>query len=108
MTTVIIPQKMSGTGSIHDTASDLCDRELHFNKTNQYAIVLAAYYGRGVAGAESYHRSLDAAVKAAHRLADYSLVIIDDCGNSYFRDGTPCNGEQYQTSRRPSGVATEI
>lgn len=86
--TIIIQAKMSGTGSIHDIASDLCDRGITFDRGNHYAVVLAAYYGRGVAGAESYHRTLAAAVKSFP--SEYAGVIIDDDGNWYSPDG-----EQY-------------
>lgn len=43
----IIEQKMSGTGTIHDLASQHSDRQIDFGENGQYAIVLAAYYGNG-------------------------------------------------------------
>ena len=45
MTTHIIPQKMSNTGSIHDIASDNFDRDIKFPAGAKYAVVLASYYG---------------------------------------------------------------
>ena len=84
LSSYIIPQKMSGTGSIHDIASDLFDREIVFAPGCKYAVVLAAYYGgKGY----STHKSEEAAVAAARKNREYSLSIIDDRGNDYQSDG---------------------
>ena len=80
MTTYTIQQKMSGTGSIHDIASDQYDREIRFGPDCQYAVVLASYYGgKGY----TTHSSADAAIAASRRVRDYSHEIIDINGNNY-------------------------
>jgi len=72
-----IPARMSGTGSIHDIASDMYDRDIIFAPGCIYAVVLAAYYGgKGY----TTHRTEAAAIQAAKRQADYSLTIIDRDG----------------------------
>lgn len=77
MTTYIIPQKMSNTGSIHDLASDLFDRDIVFGAGCKYAVVLAAYYGgKGY----STHRTEAAAIAASKRDKEYSHEIIDTTG----------------------------
>ena len=80
MTTYTIPQKESGTGSIHDIASDLCDRDIKFAPGCKYAVVLASYYGgKGY----TTHRTLDAAYAESNRQREYSRCIIDINGNEY-------------------------
>lgn len=59
MPTFTIPQKMSNSGSIHDIASDMYDREIVFAPGCKFAVVLASYYGgKGY----TTHRSEDAAI----------------------------------------------
>lgn len=78
MKTYTIPQKISGSGSIHDIESDLYERDIRFPKNHIFAVVLAAYYGgKGY----SVHRTQEAAVKKALALNDYSYVIINDRGD---------------------------
>lgn len=78
-----IPQKMSGTGNIHDISSNLYDRDIKFPAGAIYAVVLASYYGgRGY----STHRTEKAAIQASHNRGDYSHVIIDPRGNEYAID----------------------
>jgi hypothetical protein len=73
MQTVIIPQKSSGTGTIHDIASQHCDRVIKFPQGAQFAVVLADYYGgKGY----TTHRTEEATIKADKRQADYSRQII--------------------------------
>lgn len=80
MTTYTIPQKMSGTGSIHDIASDQYDREIHFAPGCRFAVVLAAYYGgKGY----TTHRTEEAAIAASRRVRDYSHAIINTEGREY-------------------------
>jgi hypothetical protein len=86
MVIVRIPQKMSGTGSIHDLASDLTDRDLEFPAGTKYAVVLPAYYGRGVQGAESFHRTEKGAAQACNKLADFQAVVIGIDGLTYFAE----------------------
>ena len=80
MTTYVIEQKMSNTGSIHDIASDCYDREIVFAPGCKYAVVLASYYGgKGY----TTHRTQGAAIQASRRVKDYSHAIIDAEGNVY-------------------------
>lgn len=80
MKKVIIPQKMSGTGSIHDIASQHCDREIKFPKGAEYAVVLASYYGgRGY----TTHTSEQATIQANKRQSDFSRQIIGVDGYVY-------------------------
>lgn len=79
MTTYVIPQKMSNSGSIHDIESDLEDREIKFTPGCIYAVVRAAYYGgKGY----TTHRTEEAAVRASQS-SSYSHKIIDRDGNEY-------------------------
>ena len=85
MHTHTITQKPSGTGSIHDIASDLHDRVIRFRAGEQIAVVLAAYYGgRGY----STHRTEEAAIAASRRNRAYSHQIIDRYGNELVSDGS--------------------
>jgi len=80
MTTYTIPQKMSGTGSIHDIASDLFDREIVFAPSCKFAVVLSAYYGgKGY----TTHKTEAAAIAASRKNSDYSHKIIDAEGREY-------------------------
>ena len=80
----IIKQKMSRTGSIHDIASDMFDREIVFAPDCKFAVVLASYYGgRGY----TTHRTESAAVKASLRDIAYSHKIIDAYGREYVPHG---------------------
>ena len=75
-----IPRKMSGTGTIHDIASDVVDRDIRFASGCKYAVVRAAYYGgKGY----TTHKSGEAAIAAARRLGGDSYQIIDANGNRY-------------------------
>lgn len=76
----IIKQKMSGTGSIHDLASDLEDRII--SGPGKYAVVLASYYGgKGY----TTHMTADAAIKKSQSLYKhgFSHAIIDENGTRY-------------------------
>lgn len=78
-----IPQKMSGTGNIHDLASDQYDRDIVFRGKAQYAVVEIAYYGgKGY----TTHNTIDAAIDAARQLGDdIECSILDADGNEYDR-----------------------
>ena len=79
-TTFTIPQKMSGTGSIHDIASDMFDRDIVFAPGCKFAVVLASYYGgKGY----TTHKTEEAAIAASRRNSEYSHRIIDTEGNEY-------------------------
>ncbi len=79
MKTLIIPQKPSGTGSIHDIASDCYPREIQFSSNDVFALVLASYYG------DSYttYSTADAVVEAFENCSVYSKAIVDIDGNHY-------------------------
>lgn len=80
MKKVIIPQKQSGTGTIHDIASQDHDREIRFPKGHLYAVVLASYYG------DSYtttHRTESATIQADRRQKEFSRQIIGVDGYLY-------------------------
>lgn len=81
MKIVTIPQKMSGTGSIHDIASQHYDREIKFPKGSHYAVVLADYYGgKGY----TTHKTESATVEADKRNRKYSRQIIGVDGWTYY------------------------
>ena len=82
MTTVIIPQKMSGTGTIHDIASQHHDRVIEFEDGNEYAVVLADYYGHAPYMADSEIEALG----LLQEYADYSKVLIDRNGKYIDQD----------------------
>ena len=83
MKKVIIPQKMSGTGSIHDVASEHGDREIKFPKGAKYAVVLSSYYGgKGY----TTHASESATIQADRRRREYSRQIIGIDGWTYLVD----------------------
>lgn len=83
MKKVIIPQKMSGTGTIHDIASQHYDREIKFPKGAQYAVVLASYYGgKGY----TTHASESATIQADRRQKEFSRQIIGVDGYMYEAD----------------------
>lgn len=74
---IIISQKMSGTGSIHDLADQ--HRERVIKGRGKYAVVLAAFYGgRGY----TTHATEGAAIRQAKKLRKngYSLQILDSDG----------------------------
>ena len=83
MTTYTIPQKMSGTGTIHDIASDQFDRPIVFGFGCKYAVVLSSYYGgKGY----TTHRTPEAAIAASRKARDYSHEIIDTTGARYIAE----------------------
>ena len=80
MTSYAIPAKMSNTGSIHDIASDMGDREIKFGAGCKFAVVCASYYGgRGY----TTHKTEAAAIAASKAQDDYSHAIIDLSGQEY-------------------------
>ena len=90
MKTLIIPQKPSGTGSIHDIASDLYPREIQFPSNAVFALVLSSYYG------DKYttHCTADAVVMASKKYSYYSKTIVDIDGNHYdIEDGNLVQSE---------------
>lgn len=82
--TITIKQKMSGTGTIHDVESQHHERKIVFKSDEQYAVVLAAYYGgKGY----TTHKTKEAAVKQSNKNREFSHQIVDRNGNWYFCDG---------------------
>ena len=78
--TYMIPAKMSNSGSIHDIASDLQDREIKFAPGCKYAVVMASYYGgKGY----TTHKTEAAAIAASKAAEEYSHAIIDAEGTRY-------------------------
>lgn len=68
---------MSNSGSIHDIASDMGDREIKFPDGHFYAVVLSSYYGgKGY----TTHKTECAAIKQSKKVGEYSHKIIDDDG----------------------------
>jgi hypothetical protein len=93
MKTYTIPQKMSGTGTIHDIASQHYDRVIRFRGPTCYAVVEAAYYTeRGGGPGYTTHATEEAAARQSRKLSEqgYSHMIIDTEGRGYGRrdDGT--------------------
>lgn len=82
MKKVIILQKQSNSGSIHDIASDLYDREIRFPKGKKFAVVLASYYGDYY----TVHATEQAAIQASRRKNEYSRQIIGVDGWPYVVD----------------------
>ena len=77
-----IEEKMSGTGNIHDLASEQCDREIRFRAGTKYAVVLAAFFGD--------HYTTHKTARTAARMSNktyYSHKIIDADGNRYVANG---------------------
>ena len=75
-----IEQKMSNSGSIHDIASDLYDRDIMFREGTKFAVVLSSYYsGKGY----TTHSTARFAAKKQDSLGNYSSQIIDIDGNHY-------------------------
>ena len=81
---------MSSTGSIHDIASDLYDRDIVFAAGCTYAVVLASYYG---GNGYTTHKTMKTAIDASRRNRSYSHCIIDVDGNQY----EICDDELVQT-----------
>lgn len=83
-TTLTIPQKMSNSGTIHDLASDMFDRDIVFAHGCKYAVVLASYYGgKGY----TTHRTAAAAVRAYNKTRGFSRAILDSNGDECSCDG---------------------
>lgn len=79
-----IPQKTSGTGNIHDLASDQYDRDIKFPKNSKFAVIKSSYYGgKGY----TTHKTFNAALNASNSNRDYSCQILDVDGNRYNENG---------------------
>ena len=78
MKSYIIKQKISGTGTIRDIASQHYDREIKFRKGCEYAIVWASFYG----DIYKTFKTAEACAKVARKI-ESSFTIIDADGNRY-------------------------
>ena len=76
---------MSGTGSIHDIASDQFDRDIIFRGGAKYAVVLAAYYGGRGYYTTSTVEGLVALDKKYH---EYSRTLITSDGTECYLDNS--------------------
>ena len=78
---LIITRKMSGTGSIHDMASDQYDRTIQLRKLTKYVVILPAYYNAPA----TRHNTLAGAIRQAKKdtAARYSPTIVDRAGKAY-------------------------
>ena len=74
---VLIPQRQSGTGTIHDIESEHYDYALVFNGLESYAVTFASHYRMSPV----YCETLDHAQESQAELGDYSSVIIDRDGH---------------------------
>ena len=77
---IIIEQKMSGTGTIYDLASEHYERKIKMGAAYNYAVVLPAYYNTR----PSRHKTESAAIKAYGRYSksNYAgVTILDRDGN---------------------------
>lgn len=74
-----IERKMSGTGNIHDVASEHYDREIKFRAGTKYAVVLASYYGDHY----TTHKTARTAARKSNKFCGVSHQIIDSEGNRY-------------------------
>ena len=84
MKILTIKQKMSGTGSIHDLASDWHDREIKFPEGSKFAVVKASYYGgKGY----TTHRTEGAAIAESKRISEYSHEVLDAEGYLWRMNG---------------------
>ena len=86
MKTTTIRQKQSNSGSIHDLASDMRDREIRIPDSATHVIVLASYYGGK--GYSTHESGESAAAKMRKLRADgTSCQAFDASGRHLDWDG---------------------
>lgn len=95
MKTYTIEQKMSGTGTIHDIASQHYDRIIEFRGNTRFAVVEAAYYTeRGGGRGYTTHETEESALRQSMKLSkdNMSHTIIDAEGRIYmpYNNGLRC------------------
>ena len=86
MTTITIPQKQPNSGSIHDLASDMRDREIRIPESATHVVILSAYYGgKGYTA----HTSAESAAKKVRGLKNdnTSFEIFEADGTHLEWDG---------------------
>ena len=79
MKELVLRQKQSNSGSIHDIESSNFERVIKFAKGCQYAVVIASYYGgKGY----TTHKTLGNAIDAYYtgKYKGYGKQIINDEG----------------------------
>ena len=79
MNELIIKQKQSGTGSIHDLASEHYDRVIVMKPNTKYIVILPAYFG----DLYSVHAMRMAAIRAYQslKLGGYPPTILSRDGD---------------------------
>ena len=85
-TTVVIPQKTSGSGTIYDIESQHYEREITFHPRYKYAIVLASFYGDVFYLAETEDTCIRRIRKDLWRSGNrdsFSFEVIDRNGKGY-------------------------
>ena len=80
MTMIIIDQKMSGTGSIQDLASDQYSIEINMGDQYQYAVLLPSYFKTDSTRHKSAHAAVDQYNALKNRGYDY-VAVLDRQGN---------------------------
>jgi hypothetical protein len=83
---IVIPQKMSGTGSIHDVNSDQFDIEIALRNGCKFAVGVAAYYNVDW----TTHKTMETARRRASALSalGYTPYILSaEDGRTYDRHG---------------------
>ena len=80
MKMVVISQKGTGTGTIHDIQSEHYDRIVFFEDDHAYAIVLADHYNDDD---DRTYKTAQDVIDASSELSSYSHMILDDRGNTY-------------------------
>jgi len=86
MTTITIPQKQPNSGSIHDLASDMRDREIHIPDSASHVVILSSYYGgKGY----TTHTSTESAAKKVRGLKkdNTSFEVFEADGTHIEWDG---------------------
>lgn len=79
-TTYTIKQKMSGTGTIHDLASEHFDRVIVFDEFEEFAVLTPAYYGTSYS---CWNPSLELIAMEKEYHSHPANIIIDRQGNQY-------------------------
>ena len=78
--TYTIKQKESGTGTIHDLASEHFDRVIEFNEGEKFAVLTPAYYG---ASYSCWNPNLEFQEMCNEYKSHDANVVIDRHGNQY-------------------------
>jgi hypothetical protein len=84
---LVITRKMSGTGSVHDLASDQYDRVVLLNKRTQNIVILPAFYN----AAPTLHNTFNGALREVKKLVrqGYAPTVIDRAGDTLILSWSP-------------------